>query len=1205
MSNANWTLSEETAFAEHLVSRVVERASGRIEDECHFNPPRDVYFIGNLRPREDGQDSDRLKPAYLEEMLNKLSPVAFGAEFLLISEKPNAQVSVTLQWSCYYRVFPSRAQQLHHTSTDSDSTTAENSGEQQEVAVKAPAMHMEQASEEEDMALIEEQEAEDSRAETDSPEVAKSSQDRISARIARDDLFIRFKKIECCATAIVHLQCGQGAWSADTSELFQALALEIERAQGVIAFDTESIRTACDPADKVRVPEDALVSDAAYYKFCQSLRTTIVPSWRWDVQSEVQSRAGIATNCCVLAMTFVNATPFPCDSHNTEPFFFDTRAKFSFGKCTVLPFEMTLTPRNFRYDREAWGKGINCGVLRSHTPGLPYTTTHTPTHTQRRYATKTTPEASFRDLATDPIPVLEAIIEAMESYLDQWTEAEAFYSQATKNWTSAIEDEFGADRNRFETEIERFSRGVELIKSNDAVRKAFCLTNETFNRAGRGHKVSWRLFQIVFIISQIPGIVALDCGEVVNLADRDIVDIIFFPTGGGKTEAYLGTIVFHCFFDRLRGKAAGVTAWTRFPLRLLTLQQTQRVADVIGVAELIRCEQTDARLNSPSVDGFAVGYFVGQSGSPNEIANPDKVYHATADIAVTWSKVNDAVIRQDWKRVVRCPACDTNTVRLDFDPDSMRLIHRCTNPDCLFPSGVVPVHIVDNEIYRYLPCVIVGTIDKLAGIGNQRKFAQIFGQVDGRCSVHGYYRGKCCQKDCFNAKLLQPGVPDGLCAPTLFVQDELHLLKEGLGTFDSHYETFTQELRRQFGETAPLKMIASSATIEAFDRQVVHLYGKQPGQARVFPGSGPTLQESFYATTLAYPQRIFVGIIPHNKTIFNAILEIIEYYHREVHLLRNMPSGSSNPYGGTIEPGTSAWRELVDMYLTLLTYFLANRQLNEIRTDLDSDVLPRLERESAGSFEIHELTGSTSTEDVARILEKVEHPLPTGSPADAVLATSMVSHGVDIDRFNSMVFYGMPRQNAEYIQASSRVGRSHVGIVFNCFHPVRERDQSHYAYFFKFHEFLGQLVEPVAINRWSKFSVNRTLPGLFMAVLLQIIANKSQDSPGKYYQLAHVKKKIDQGAVTEQEFLEVLEAAYKVRPANTFAEQAFLKEIRRCVRFYLWDCISGGGGGETFVSNALIPQPMRSLRDVDEPVEIELDSMGSQWAARVDTVGGA
>lgn len=507
---------------------------------------------------------------------------------------------------------------------------------------------------------------------------------------------------------------------------------------------------------------------------------------------------------------------------------------------------------------------------------------------------------------------------------------------------------------------------------------------------------------------------------------------------------------------------------------------------------------------------------------------------------------------------------------------------------------------MDNEIYRYLPSIIVGTIDKLAGIGNQRRLAQIFGQVDGRCGQHGYYKGRCCQKECRDPRCLQTDTPWGISGPTLFVQDELHLLKEGLGTFDAHYETFTQRLLQEFGQLEPLKVIASSATIEAFERQVEHLYGRDATRSRVFPGPGPGLGESFYAQTMDYPQRLFVGLIPHNKTIFNTILEIIDLYHREIQQLQRLPLGFPNPYEGTLIPGSPDWKKLMDFYATSLTYFQRNLELNSIRTDIEGEVNPNLVRDGLLPLEMPELTGNTSTDEVTRTLERLERPLTPDQYPDAVLATSMISHGVDVDRLNAMIFYGMPRQNAEYIQASSRVGRSRIGIVFTCLHPVRERDQSHYAYFQKYHEFLGQLVEPVAINRWSKFSVDRTLPGLFMGVLLQLIANRSGESnPNRYYMLDFVKKKISEGVLQANDFIPLLKEAYGVKAAKSASELAFEKRIDFLIRQFM-DQILGTGSGVTFVSEALIPQPMRSLRDVDEAIEIELDSAGTLWTTRIN-----
>ncbi|MGC2708172.1 MAG: helicase-related protein [Candidatus Sulfotelmatobacter sp.] len=810
-----------------------------------------------------------------------------------------------------------------------------------------------------------------------------------------------------------------------------------------------------------------------------------------------------------------------------------------------------------------------------------------------------TPPAAFADLASTPIPVLSAILAAMEAYRETWRIVRSRYVASAPSWEAQHGVEYDRDFAVYEAEIERFREGLRLIETDSDVLLAFRLTNEAFRT---GTKESWRLFQIVFLVTQLGSIAAL--GNHPEFAtQREDVDIVYFPTGGGKTEAYLAVLVFHCFYDRLRGKTAGVTAWTRFPLRLLTLQQTQRVADVIGAAEIVRRGQTDPRLSGVNVDGFGVGYFVGEGGSPNELADPSKVSNLKVEIQVAWAKATDAIARQEWKRVVRCPSCKTANVTVELDSDIVRLFHKCGEPGCAFPNGVIPVFIVDNEIYRYLPSVIVGTIDKLASIGNQRKVSQIFGSIDGKCTRHGYYKAKCCQKDCMDPSLLQPGIPPGLSGPTLFVQDELHLLKEGLGTFDGHYETFTQQLLRELGQTPPLKVIASSATIEAFQRQVSHLYGRAPERARVFPGLGPTQGESFYASTQSYPQRIYVGVIPHNKTIFNTILELIEFYHAEVERLLRLTVADPNPYGGALRPASPEWVLLIDFYRTSLTYFLQKREVDSIRTDIEGDVNPKLIKAGFQPLTIRELTGSTTTNDVQTSLETLERPASSTSAPDAVLATSMVSHGVDIDRFNAMIFDGMPRQNAEYIQASSRVGRAHVGIVITCLHPARERDQSHYSYFTKFHEFLGQLVEPVAINRWAKFSIDRTLPGLFMGVLLQLIAPQS-GTPDRYYILDFVKRQVSAGSLRADNFALILERAYFLGQADPSVRQLFQDEIRTGVQRFL-DQIITAGPDSTFVSDVLIPKPLRSLRDVDEPIDIELDSDGSVWGAASSQQGGA
>jgi hypothetical protein len=1138
--SAAWTAQEEAQLAEYIVQRICSRASGRAQDECLRNYPRDVYFVGSIRPYDPAIPANA-------ELMNKLAPVAFGVEFRVVPAGEMFEVFVRLRWTCYYRLFPTFDQQRGHqpVSTSSPQRTAPAAGRR-----RAPQ---------------------------------------------QDSLFLRFQKIECTAEAPIAIRRLADTTSVDATRLVAAIAAECARATRIVQADLRRIRTDAGIDKNVRVPQASLQSETSFLAFLQSLTTEVVPQWQWSIQARL--RGGLGNQDYVLSIEFVNQSPINPnqDNPNVESFLFDPVAHFHFAQCAVEPFELELAPRGFRYDRDLWGHGFHCSIVRTDDD---FETSTVPVFRQMRYATSMNPTAAFADLATAPIPVLNTILTAMEAYRGSWRSIRAQYARSSTAWEPQHGAEYDGDFGVYEAEIERFRQGLRLIETDPDVLLAFRLTNETFRR---GTKEAWRLFQIVFLVTQVASIAAL--GNHPEFADqREDVDIIYFPTGGGKTEAYLAVLAFHCFYDRLRGKSAGVTAWTRFPLRLLTLQQTQRGADVIGTAELVRCEQSDPRLSGKNIDGFAIGYYVGQGGSPNELADPAKAPSISAEIQVAWAKASDAIARQDWKRVARCPSCKTTKVTVELDTNRVCLFHKCGESGCAFPNGRIPVFIVDNEIYRYLPSVIVGTIDKLASIGNQRKLSQVFGSIDGRCVKHGYYKSKCCQKDCTDQTLLQPGIPTGLSGPTLFVQDELHLLKEGLGTFDGHYETFTQQLLRELGQRASLKIIASSATIEAFQRQVNHLYGRDPLRARVFPGLGPTQGESFYASTQSYPQRLYVGIIPHNKTIFNTILELIEFYHAEVESLLRLAPADPNPYGGAIRPASTEWFSLLDLYRTTLSYFLQKRELDSIRTDIEGDVNPNLIKSGFQPLTIRELTGSSTTDDVQSTLERIERPAEPTSPPDAVLATSMVSHGVDIDRFNAMIFDGMPRQNAEYIQASSRVGRTYVGIVITCLHPARERDQSHYSYFTKFHEFLGQLVEPVAINRWAKFSIERTLPGLFMGVLLQLIAPRT-NTPDRYYILDFIKKQLSAGTLRADDFVAILERAYFIGQPDPTAQQLFQDEIRRGVQQFL-DQIITSGPNSTFVSDVLIPKPLRSLRDVDEPIDIELDSDGSVWGAASSQRGG-
>lgn len=1157
---------EEWLLANYLVTKITDKASGAFDAECHFNFPRDVYFLGNLRPKNDNEISLNKR-----DLMQKLSPSAFGAEFKIDIKTLPTTILVTLKWDCYYRLFPTYEQQKNWMNQPIEVDFEE---------------------EPESTVLTDDSDDDDIR----QPAIKAPSPIRRSAGMSREDVFIRFRKISCYVDGDIIIDKVGDMLQVDQSDLELKIQRELQRISSLIAADPDRMRINV-AGHRFTIPQAALDSRNAYTTFINSLQIPVNNAWDWEISRQIK-REGNENNSVVFLIQFVNSSPNNESDKTIEPFLFNPSATFKFPGSNVLPFDLELAPHGFRYDSKLWGKGFNCGLVVDDSKMI-YTTTHTPNYTQNRYVSRMLPKAKFIDLADAPVPVLNSIYIAMEESLKDWESAELVYQENFGNiWEKTHKEQYDNDRKKFIEEIRRFKKGLELIESNEDICFAFKLMNEVFKRAGYSKdgvikKESWRLFQIVFIISQIPGMAALMDGYKHFEDERKFVDIIYFPTGGGKTEAYLGTLIFHCFFDRLRGKTAGVTSWIRFPLRLLTIQQTQRLADVVGLAELLRGEQTDIRLNTRVIHKFSIGYYVGSEGTPNEIKKP---FNGLPE--AIWDTAKDAAERQNWKRVVTCPSCKTNTIQVDFDETKVKIIHRCVNSGCRFKDGVLPVFVIDNELYRNLPTVIVGTIDKLATLGLQRKVSMLFGRVDGYCKDHGFYNSTCCQKECTDTSKLVPSIPPGLSGPTLFIQDELHLLREGIGTFDSHYETFAQELLKQFEANSSLKIIASSATIEKYERQVEHLYGRNTNRARVFPGLGVTNQRSFYAETKSYPQRIFIGILPHNKTLFRAILELLEYYHRFLQDLARTPSGDVNPYGGIAIPGSKEWIELMDLYYSSLSYFSSTRDLDSLKTDFETYINnEKFRNEKYTPVCLKQLTGGTSTDEVSRILEDLERPHSLSDQHDAVLATNMVSHGVDIDRLNCMFFYGIPKQNAEYIQASSRVGRTHVGLVFDCFHPIRERDQSHYSYFIKYHEFLGRLIEPVAINRWSAYGIDKTLPGIFLGVLLQILSNKDNGPKRNwYYMTSKISKLFTDGVITKEQIKQILKDSYNAELLADTRNDIFNKKINKMVDIFFDNIISANNNNDSnFVQNALFPSPLKSLRDIDEPISIELDPLGSDW----------
>lgn len=603
MSSYAWNDFEEWELSKYISSQVYNRASGEYYNQCQYNYPRDVYFIGNIKPITMQNNT---QSSVDNELSTKISPVAFGADFRVSADRETLAFIINLSWNCYYRIFPTYQQQLNHQHPG-------DNNEQEENDINVDSINEDVISELELSEDIEEE----NDTQTDAPVIPVHNRRRVKAN--RDSLFIVFKKVNCSAQGEVQLIRANGEWSIDTADLTSAISLEISRTQDIILSDPLRIKTGGAIDTNMRVPDNVLLSETDYITFINSFNTTIIPQWRWDIRVNIHPDEVTTDNAFILNIEFINST-FSAENPSTyEPFFFNAVAKFIFTNCIVLPFELELAPKGFRYNKDMMGRGFNCAICVINSSE--FETSNTPIYTQMRYKTRTTPPALFADLATDPVPLLRDIYSEMLRYIDIWEQERRVYIARFSDWASKYEGEFNNNLQNYNDEISLFEQGLNLIANNTDVLLAFKLTNETFKRGDPG-KISWRLFQIVFLVTQIPGIYALANPISPYVDERKKVDIIYFPTGGGKTEAYLATLVFHCFFDRLRGKTAGVTVWTRFPLRLLTLQQTQRLGDVIGIAELVRKEQTDARLSGQGIDGFAVGYFVGKEATPNEIYRP-------------------------------------------------------------------------------------------------------------------------------------------------------------------------------------------------------------------------------------------------------------------------------------------------------------------------------------------------------------------------------------------------------------------------------------------------------------------------------------------------------------------------------------------------------------------------------------------------------
>lgn len=760
----------------------------------------------------------------------------------------------------------------------------------------------------------------------------------------------------------------------------------------------------------------------------------------------------------------------------------------------------------------------------------------------------------------------------------------------------------------------RISEGIDLLARDPHARLAFRAMNEAIARANRqraaGHggnpaaqkAPKWRPFQLAFILLNLAGL-----HDPLH-ADRETVDLLFFPTGGGKTEAYLGLAAWTIAYRRITngGKlGAGVAVLMRYTLRLLTLDQLTRAAGVICALELMRGEPAwrKGERNTLGDWPIEIGLWVGAAATPNRLGgrgNPGP------DTAVTRIRRYKRDGREAPAPIKACPWCSEPFTRdsfrctpSDVAPQNMEI--GCANSLCPFGTGKpLPVLTVDDAIYRRLPAFLIATVDKFAGLPFVDRVGAFFHHVD-REDDHGFYGAA------------EPGTgrklygSARLLPPALIIQDELHLISGPLGTVAALYEIALDRLAsRQYGDRIVRpKIVASTATVRRADSQIKALFDRS--RTAIFPPPGPDRRDSFFAITVPAaesPGRLYVGLAAPGKgpkLLFLRALTTLLAAGAKV-----MPLG-----------------DVADPYLTALCYFNALRELGGARRIVEDEVRAKLADygtrrrrvnpkdqpfENRVLREVLELTSRESTDNVAAAKDALARSAFTPNGVDVALATNMISVGLDIGRLGLMVVQGQPKAAAEYIQATSRVGRvaDKPGLVLALLNVHKARDRLHYEGFRQFHASFYRTVEATSVTPWAARAVDRALAPSVVALARHLEPLLAEERAA--------------GKIGDHSYLRQAIADEVVRRARSMNVVGGLVALRQQVEnlIDLWirlaaDATQNGGRlyygypvGEALVRDPLSPlltasgpeyanfKASRSMRDVEHVSSVEiLDPFGN------------
>jgi len=662
--------------------------------------------------------------------------------------------------------------------------------------------------------------------------------------------------------------------------------------------------------------------------------------------------------------------------------------------------------------------------------------------------------------------------------------------------------------------IEYVEEGLELLRSRNDVCDAFLKTNTVFDNyyKQKGMRdAGWRVFQIVFFLASIKPIAQRE--------DLDIATVLHVDTGGGKSEAYFALMIFAAFLDRRSSKHEGVSSIVKFPLRMVSLDQLSRISNIIMHAEAVRQKYSTQFPGEP----FSVGYYVGDSPDfPNS-------YKHVKERFLSKDSASDESSRS--LILTECPFCspvEAGTVHLRDDEKGHRMIHFCDKCGREFH-----IFISDREIFRWRPTVIVSTVDKWALLSVQRRARSLLGGNGSYCpDAHGFIpSGDLCEDmrdEAFQCGNIGKNL-DGNSSPILSIQDEMHLLSEGFGTISSHFEGLIEAFVEQTSGHK-LKHLAMSATLSGTSRQIKELYGKK---AAIIPGRCPEgvgSKQDLFFTNLQHPKRIIIGLKPNLRDNHYASLRTLlhfgEFIVNAQKRLNSTPNAFLAEYGlGSVAKAQS----LISQYLIPLSYHLKKQDAYDMQRLMDEVTTEPLRKTSNTVIRPTVLTGDSELDELKMAMDDVRSYIEFYDPDQlgegdqdlmSLHATSVVSHGIDLEELNFMIFQGLPFSTAEYIQALSRTGRKQLGIVFLWFYPNRVRDDSYYRNFSRYHDTLEHQVKPTPINRFSRLGLYQTFNSIFCAAIINYLSNK------KGRPLYRKKDILNLTPLEQKELVDIIQKAY-------------------------------------------------------------------------------